>query len=77
MDMSARRQRVLKHVVEEYVGTAVPVASETGIDNVKDIADDLVVVHRPDYFGAVSRFYRSFAQVEDEEVAQLLAAGSP
>ena len=53
---------------------AVPVASETGIDNVKDIADDLVVVHRPDYFGAVSQFYRSFAQVEDEEVAQLLAA---
>ena len=53
---------------------AVPVASGTGIDNVKDIADELVVVHRPDYFGAVSQFYRSFGQVEDEEVAQLLAA---
>jgi len=53
---------------------AVPVASAMGIDNVKDIADELVVVHRPDYFGAVSQFYRNFAQVEDEEVAQLLAA---
>ena len=53
---------------------AVPVASATGIDNVKDIADELVVVHRPEYFGAVSQFYRNFAQVENEEVAQLLAA---
>jgi predicted phosphoribosyltransferase len=41
---------------------------------VKDIADEVVVVHRPDYFGAVSQFYESFSQVEDEEVAQLLAA---
>jgi predicted phosphoribosyltransferase len=53
---------------------AVPVASETGINNVKDIADEVVVVHIPDFFGAVSQFYRNFAQVEDEEVAQLLAA---
>src|SRR5205814_8221364 len=29
VDISARRQRLLNHVVEEYVGTAVPVASET------------------------------------------------
>jgi heat-inducible transcriptional repressor len=29
VDISTRRQRLLKHVVEEYVGTAVPVASET------------------------------------------------
>ena len=53
---------------------AVPVASETGIHNVKDIADEVVVVHIPGYFGAVSQFYRSFSQVEDEQVAQLLAA---
>jgi len=53
---------------------AVPVASETGINNVKDIADEVVVVHIPDFFGAVSQFYRTFSQVEDEEVAQLLAA---
>jgi len=53
---------------------AVPVASETGIHNVKDIADEVVVVHIPDFFGAVSQFYRNFSQVEDAEVAQLLAA---
>jgi putative phosphoribosyl transferase len=53
---------------------AVPVASTTGITNVKDIADEVVIVDVPEYFGAVSQFYRNFAQVEDDEVAQLLAA---
>ena len=53
---------------------AVPVASSVGIRNVKDIADEVVVAHIPDYFGAVSQFYRDFSQVDDDEVAQLLAA---
>ena len=53
---------------------AVPVASTVGIGNVRDIADEVVVVHVPEFFGAVSQFYREFAQVEDEEVTQLLAA---
>lgn len=53
---------------------AVPVASTTGVQNAKDIADEVVVVDVPEYFGAVSQFYRNFPQVEDEEVAQLLAA---
>ena len=53
---------------------AVPVASTTGIGNVRDIADEVVVVHVPEFFGAVSQFYCEFAQVEDDEVTQLLAA---
>jgi putative phosphoribosyl transferase len=53
---------------------AVPVASEVGIHNVRDIADEVVVVQVPEYFGAVSQFYERFSQVEDEEVAELLAA---
>jgi predicted phosphoribosyltransferase len=53
---------------------AVPVASATGIRNVKDVADEVVVVHVPEFFGAVSQFYRDFSQVEDQTVAGLLAA---
>jgi putative phosphoribosyl transferase len=53
---------------------AVPVASTKGIHNVQDIADEVVVAHVPEFFGAVSQFYRDFSQVDDEEVAQLLAA---
>jgi predicted phosphoribosyltransferase len=41
---------------------------------VKDIADELEVVDIPEFFGAVSQFYRRFHQVGDAEVAQLLAA---
>ena len=66
--------RFLRQRSPQRLVCAVPVASETGINNVKDIADEVVVVHIPEYFGAVSQFYRSFSQVEDEEVAQLLAA---
>jgi len=57
-----------------FLVCAVPVASSTGITNVKDIADEVVVVDVPEYFGAVSQFYKDFAQVEDYQVAQLLAA---
>ena len=53
---------------------AVPVASTTGIRNVRDVADEIVVVHVPEFFGAVSQFYGDFSEVEDETVAQLLAA---
>ena len=53
---------------------AVPVASEVGIHNVRDIADEVVAVHVPANFGAVSQFYERFEQVEDDEVIQLLAA---
>ena len=66
--------RFLRRRNPKLLVCAVPVASDTGILNVKDIADEVVVVDVPDYFGAVSQFYRSFSQVEDEEVAQLLAA---
>jgi predicted phosphoribosyltransferase len=66
--------RFLRKREPKLLVCAVPVASETGITNVRDIADEVVVVEVPDYFGAVSRFYRRFNPVEDEEVAQLLAA---
>jgi putative phosphoribosyl transferase len=66
--------RFLRQRNPKLLVCAVPVASTTGIDNVRGIADEVVTVHIPEYFGAVSQFYRNFTQVEDEEVAQLLAA---
>ena len=66
--------RFVRHRAPQLLVCAVPVASSTGIRNVADIADEVVVVEVPEYFGAVSQFYRNFSQVEDGEVAQLLAA---
>ena len=53
---------------------AVPVASLAGVEAVQRHADEVVVLDTPEPFRAVSLFYRKFAQVEDDEVVELLAA---
>lgn len=53
---------------------AVPVASRQGLQMAEELADEVVVLAVPEPFQAVSLFYRSFPQVEDDEVVQLLAA---
>jgi predicted phosphoribosyltransferase len=52
---------------------AVPVASPEGLARVAPLADAVVALAVPDAFIAVSQFYRRFAQIEDDEVAHLLA----
>jgi putative phosphoribosyl transferase len=51
---------------------AVPVASRDALALLKAEADDVVCLASPRRFGSVSAFYRSFAQVTDQEVAELL-----
>lgn len=53
---------------------AVPVASHQGMERVRPLCDDVIALAVPPAFGAVSRFYRAFEQVEDDEVSELLAA---
>ncbi|MGE5617101.1 MAG: phosphoribosyltransferase [Bacillota bacterium] len=55
---------------------AVPVASAHGLGLVKPFADDTVCLSAPPLFAAVSQFYRDFPQVDDDEVATLLARPS-
>jgi predicted phosphoribosyltransferase len=52
---------------------AVPVASPESLEQVRPYADEVVCLEAPEYFHAVGQFYRSFPQVEDEEVVALLA----
>ena len=58
---------------------AVPVASEEAVELVRRYADDVVCLAVPRRFAAVGQFYRSFPQLEDEEVVRLLrdAAAQP
>jgi putative phosphoribosyl transferase len=58
----------------EWLAMAVPVASGPGLAHVAPFADEVVALATPEPFIAVSQFYRHFGQVEDEEVAHLLAA---
>ena len=53
---------------------AVPVASRQGMEKVQPLCDDLIALAVPPSFGAVSRYYHAFEQVEDAEVSELLAA---
>ena len=52
---------------------AVPVAAPESLEKVRPYADEVVCLATPPEFHAVSQFYSSFPQVEDEEVVRLLA----
>jgi putative phosphoribosyl transferase len=51
---------------------AVPVASIEAVAKVREYADEVVCLQTPASFYAVGQFYRSFPQVEDSEVVDLL-----
>ena len=51
---------------------AVPVAAPDSLELVRPYADEVVCLEAPGNFFAVGQFYRSFPQVEDEEVVALL-----
>ncbi|MGA8049925.1 MAG: phosphoribosyltransferase, partial [Burkholderiales bacterium] len=56
----------------------VPVAAPESLERVQPYADKVVCLAAPPEFYAVGQFYREFPQVEDDEVARLLArAGRP
>jgi len=52
---------------------AVPVASKESVELVRAHADEVVALEVPHRFAAVSQFYRSFPQLEDDEVIAILA----
>ena len=54
---------------------AVPVASAQSVELVRAHADEVVVLEVPRRFASVGQFYRSFPQLEDEEVIALLRGG--
>jgi len=52
---------------------AVPVAAPDSLERVAPYADEVVCLEAPEDFRAVSLHYEHFEQVDDEEVARLLA----
>lgn len=55
---------------------AAPVAAPDALALVREVADEVVCPLAPAGFGAVSRYYRRFDQITDEQVADQLAAMS-
>lgn len=57
---------------------AVPVGSPDRLEAIRQLCDRMVCLHEPQAFWAVGQFYRSFEQVEDDRVVELLREyGSP
>jgi predicted phosphoribosyltransferase len=63
---------VARHQGAATVIVAVPVGAHDSIERLRSEADEVVCPLIPDRFGAVSRFYASFPQTTDDEVAALL-----
>jgi len=51
---------------------AFPVSAQDSFEKVKRVADKVICLHTPIFFGAVGSFYQTFAQLEDEEVKNYL-----
>ncbi|MGZ5213390.1 MAG: alpha/beta fold hydrolase [Actinomycetota bacterium] len=56
---------------------AVPVAPRESLEEMRALADEVVVLETPASFFAIGEFYVDFTQTSDEEVADLLARLAP
>ncbi len=57
---------------------ATPVVAADCIATIAPLTDAMVYVHAPEYFRSVSQFYRSFLQVDDDDVIKILRrTGAP
>lgn len=51
---------------------AVPVAPADTVKEIGNLVDELVVLHVPAGFAAISAYYQDFPQISDEEVTQII-----
>jgi putative phosphoribosyl transferase len=65
----------VKELGPARVVIAVPVAPASSVEELKTVADDVVVVETPEPFFAVGQWYVDFGAITDEEVRGLLAEG--
>lgn len=64
--------RVARELGAEHVVVAAPVAPSDTEARLRGFADEVILVERPAYFGAVGQFYEHFDQTTDDEVVALL-----
>lgn len=60
----------------ETVVVAVPVSPNDTLQEIGELADEVVCIASPSYFEAVGQFYENFTQVEDDEVEEILHSSS-
>lgn len=60
-----------KHNCKQLI-IAVPLAPGEILEDLTRVADKVIVLHTPEPFGAVGRFYHDFNQVSDDEVKEMM-----
>lgn len=68
--------QVLRRRGARRVILAAPVAPPEAVDELREAADEVVVLETPTGFGAIGAWYLDFTQTTDDEVAQLLAGST-
>jgi putative phosphoribosyl transferase len=64
----------IRHSNPRKIVVAVPVAPPQTVQELKKVADDVVVLYITANFGAIGSFYSLFDQVSDEQVIELMLA---
>jgi putative phosphoribosyl transferase len=67
---------VMRRRSADRVVLAVPVGPPDTVNELREVADDVVCVETTQRFFGLSEWYEDFEQVSDEEVARLLALGA-
>ena len=62
----------IRHHKPAKIVVAIPVASPDSIQAIKEEVKEVVCLHSPTEFMAISQFYKEFPQVSDEKVIKLL-----
>lgn len=70
-NMKAAVQAVKKQLAARIV-VAVPIASDSAYQTLREIADEVICLDIPEPFFGVGRFYYDFSQTSDTEVKMLL-----
>lgn len=65
--------RAIRKQRPERIVVAVPVGSRQAVEAVVELVDRVVCLYTPEPFRSVGVFYRDFEQVDDDEVARILA----
>jgi putative phosphoribosyl transferase len=71
LTMFAAVQEV-QHFQPQKIVVAVPVAPPQTVEELRQVADDVVALYVRSDFGAIGSFYYHFTQVSDEEVIELM-----
>lgn len=66
--------RALKAMGVRRTVMAVPHGAKDSVERLRPVADEVMALETPAYYGAVGEFYEVFPQVEDEEAISIMKA---